>query len=147
MVLHAACHLFHDGELPHGLRDLSDLDLLLRYFGRDGNFWDMLPRRALELELARPLFYALRYARHFLKTPVPATVDADLVSAEPPLLKLMDAVFHRVLGPDHDSCRDLLTRPARLAAYVRAHWLRMPPLMLARHLLHKALISRREAPT
>lgn len=147
MVLHAACHLFHDGELPHGLRDLSDMDLLLRHFGRDGNFWDMLPKRALELELARPLFYALRYVRHFLKTPVPATVDAVLVSAEPPLLKLMDAVFHRALGPEHDSCRDSLTRPARLAAYVRAHWLRMPPFMLTRHLLHKALIKPEHAPT
>ena len=147
MVLHAACHLFHDGELPHGLRDLSDMDLLLRHFGRDGNFWEDLPERAAELELTRPLFYALRYARHFFGTPVPETVDAALQQAAPPLLTLMDKLFYRALGPEHDSYHDGLTRLARFAAYIRAHWLRMPPFMLTRHLLHKALISRREAPT
>jgi hypothetical protein len=31
------------------------------------------------------------------------------------------------------------TRPAiRFGAYVRGHWMRMPPLMLARHLIKKA---------
>ncbi len=146
MVLHAACHLFHDGELPHGLRDLSDMDLLLRHFGHDGDFWVALPKRAEELELTRPLFYAIRYTRHFFGTPVPQTVDAVLEKAAPLLLRLMDSVFYRALGPEHDSYHDGLSRPARFAAYIRAHWLRMPPLMLARHLLHKALISRKEAP-
>jgi hypothetical protein len=32
MVLHSATHLFYDGELNHGLRDLVDLDDLLRHF-------------------------------------------------------------------------------------------------------------------
>lgn len=147
MVLHAACHLFHDGELPHGLRDLSDMDLLMRHFGRDRNFWVELPDRAAELELARPLFYALRYTRHFFGTPIPDSVDEALVKAEPILLPLMDRMFYRALAPEHSSCRDFLTRPARFAAYVRAHWLRMPPFLLARHLLHKALIRPEHAPT
>lgn len=146
MVLHAACHLFHDGELPHGLRDLSDMDLLLRHFGRDEDFWLALPKRAEELELTRPLFYALRYTRHFFGTPVPQTVDAALQKAAPPMLKLMDSLFYRALGPEHDSYHDGLSQLARFAAYIRAHWLRMPPLMLARHLLHKALISRKASP-
>lgn len=147
MVLHAACHLFHDGELPHGLRDLSDMDLLMRHFGRDQDFWFTLPGRAAELDLARPLFYALRYTRHFFGTPIPDSVDEALVKAEPMLLPLVDRLFKRVLAPEHSSCRDYLTRPARFAAYVRAHWLRMPPLMLTRHLLHKALIRPERAPT
>lgn len=146
MVLHAACHLFHDGELPHGLRDLSDLDLLLRHFGQRPAFWDALPARAETLQLTRPLYYALRYVRHFFATPVPQPVDAALRQAAPARPALMDAMFARALGPAHDSYDDALSRPARFAAYVRAHWLRMPPLMLARHLLHKALISRDEAP-
>jgi hypothetical protein len=29
-ILHSATHLFHDSELSHGLRDLTDLDLLVR---------------------------------------------------------------------------------------------------------------------
>ena len=138
LVLHSACHLFHDGELPHGLRDLSDLDLQLRHWGKDRDFWPGLARRAAELELTRPLFYALRYARHFFGTPIPdalASLDA------PEYLPLMDALFKRALAPEHPSCEDAASRPARLAAYIRAHWLRMPPLMLAWHLLHKAFIS------
>lgn len=144
MVLHAACHLFHDGELPHGLRDLSDMDILMRHFGHDQQFWAALPERAAELELTRPLFYALRYVRHFFGTPVPETVDPALHKAAPRLVRLMDGMFLRALGPEHDSYQDVWSRPARLAAYIRAHWLRMPPLMLAWHLLHKALISRKE---
>src|SRR5581483_1442714 len=38
MVLHSATHLFHNEELTHGLRDLVDLDALLRHFGRDAAF-------------------------------------------------------------------------------------------------------------
>ncbi len=33
MVLHSATHLFNEGEFHRGLRDLNDLDLLLRHFG------------------------------------------------------------------------------------------------------------------
>ncbi|MBV8651910.1 MAG: nucleotidyltransferase family protein, partial [Alphaproteobacteria bacterium] len=32
MLLHSATHLFNEGEFHRGLRDLSDLDLLLRHF-------------------------------------------------------------------------------------------------------------------
>ena len=35
----------------------------------------------------------------------------------------------------------LLSPLARGALYLRGNWLRMPPLMLARHLFHKAFIS------
>ncbi len=139
MVLHSACHLFHDGELRHGLRDLSDLDLLLRYFSEAPGFWERLPRRAAELELTRPIYYALRYVHHFFQTPIPQSVDAALQEAAPSMLPFMDAMFQRVLGPDHSSYDDGFTRPAKLAAYVRAHWLRMPLHLLIPHLLHKAL--------
>jgi hypothetical protein len=32
-----------------------------------------------------------------------------------------------------------LRRPAAVFLYVRSHWLRMPPLLLARHLARKSL--------
>ena len=62
MVLHSATHLFHNEDLSQGLRDLADLDSLLRHFGQEPGFWEELPRRAAELDLARPLYYGLRYA-------------------------------------------------------------------------------------
>jgi len=142
-ILHSATHLFHDGELPHGLRDLTDLDLLLRDAAPGRDFWLRLTARADELQLSRSLFYALRYVRHFLDTPVPDSVMAALAPAAPnrATLALMDSIFTRVLAPDHASCADAYTPVARLAAFVRAHWLRMPAHLLIPHLFHKAFIS------
>ncbi|MES2263052.1 MAG: nucleotidyltransferase family protein [Pseudomonadota bacterium] len=147
LVLHSATHLFFDGELEHGMRDLADIDGLLRHFGTDIAFWQALTLRARRLELARPLFYALRYSSLLLHTPVPdeAMAAAAQGGGRPPapLLALMDQLFGRALLPAHSSCSDALTPAARLLLYIRANWLRMPPLMLARHLFHKAFLSPR----
>jgi hypothetical protein len=148
MVLHSAVHLFFDGEFEqHGLRDLVDLHRLLGEFGTQPGFWAGLPARARELELERPLFYALRYTRRLLGTPIPAEVEEQLRAAAPsrPLLWLMDRLFGRVLLPVHASCEDWFSGAARFALYVRGNWLRMPPLLLSRHLFHKAFLSPREA--
>lgn len=75
MVPHSATHLFHDGELAHGLRNLSDLDLLLRRFVADPAFWDALLACADKLTLGRPLLYALACLVSLLGTPVPAAVQ------------------------------------------------------------------------
>jgi hypothetical protein len=143
-ILHSATHLFHDGELPHGLRDLTDLDLLLREAAAHPGFWTRLTERAVQLQLQRSLFYAVRYTQYFLATPVPEPVMRALDSAapQPALLKLMDAIFSRALAPQHASCDDRWSGLARFAAYVRAHWLRMPLHLLLPHLFHKAFGKR-----
>jgi hypothetical protein len=143
MVLHSAVHLFYEGEFTHGLRNLFDIHRLLLQFGRQDGFWDGLPARARELELERPLFYALRYCRRLLGTTVPdATVEA-LAPDGPgrPLLALMDALFLRALLPYHPSCEDALTPVAHGMLYIRGNWLRMPFFLLLRHLFHKAFLS------
>ncbi|MET0961392.1 MAG: nucleotidyltransferase family protein [Noviherbaspirillum sp.] len=146
MVIHSACHLFHEEELDKGLRDLTDLDALLRYFAGAPGFWDGLSARAQELDLGRALFYALRFTTRLLHTPVP---DAVLRAAAPggpaPLLaSTMDALYGRALLPVHASCSDWLTGTARRALFIRAHWLRMPPGLLVRHLAHKAVAGRKD---
>jgi len=145
-ILYAATLMFHDGELPHGLRDLSDLDLLLRQAASEANFWSRLLIRAEEMELGRPLFYALRYAQDFFDTPVPDEVQAGLTSVAPSraTLRLMDGIYTRMLAPQHHSCEDDLAPLARQAVYLRAHWLRRPPRLLVPHLLHKVFISPRQ---
>jgi hypothetical protein len=147
MVLHSAVHLFCDGEFDKGLRDLIDIHRLLQRFGGDPAFWTRLPARAVELEIGRPLFYALRYAGALLDSPIPPEVIAALRPAGPnPLLRaLMDQLFGRALLPHHASCTGRLTGAAAFLLYVRGNWLRMPPLMLARHLFHKAFISPKPA--
>lgn len=148
MLLHSATHLFHDGELPHGLRDLTDLDLLLRHFALIPDFWPRLQIRAQELALERPLFYAMRYVQHFLDTPIPEIFARAIRPYAPnqTMLALMDAMFTRALAPMHASCEDAFTPLARKAAFVRAHWLRMPPYLLFPHLFHKAFMEPRYDP-
>jgi Uncharacterised nucleotidyltransferase len=146
MVLHSATHLFHEGELERGFRGLVDIDALLREFSPQNGFWDRLVPRALELDLSRPLFYALRYTGLMLGTPIPATV-IEAVANTPggrrpaPMRVLMDALFLRALRPFHPTCADGFTPLARWLLYLRGHWLRMPPGLLLIHLLRKAVTS------
>jgi hypothetical protein len=146
MVLHSAVHLFHEGELHNGLRDLIDIDSLLCHFGNSSAFWIELVERAQTLELTRPLFYAIRYSTRLLHTTIPPATIKAIDSARPNrfILALMDALYSRALLPMHPSCSDWLTGIAHGLLFVRANWLRMPPLLLARHLLHKAFISPKE---
>ncbi len=147
MVLHAAVHLFDDGEFVNGLRDLDDINRLLRHFSAPPNFgpdfWDVLTARASTLRLERPLHYALRYAARFLGTPVPPRILRDPVPAPAPAVSLlMDFAFERALRPLHPSCGDRLTGLALGFLYLRGHCLRMPLRLLLPHLLRKAVMRR-----
>ncbi len=140
MVLHSMTHLFHNEELSHGLRDLSDLDLLLRDFGAAASFWPALVERARELDLSRPLYYGLRHVRQAFGTPVPDSTLAAVDALGPrwPVNRWMDGLLQRALRPPHPTAADPLTAPALFLLYVRAHWLRMPPHLLVRHLAIKS---------
>lgn len=143
MALHSATHLFHNEQLDHGLRDLVDLDCLLRHFSDLPTFWPTLVMRAQELELTRSLFYALRYATQILNTPIPPLAIQAIQIGSPNrlLLALMDLLFTHAMLPNHPSCSNWFAVIARKALYIRATWLRMPPLLLARHLFQKTFIS------
>jgi len=98
------------------------------------------------LELSRPLFYALRYTRGLLGTEVPGQtlMRAEVGRPSRGVLQLMDTLLMRGLRPRHVLCDDWLSAPTLGLLYVRAHWLRMPPLLLARHLLQKAFAKQDE---
>lgn len=141
MLLHCAAHLFHDGEVAGALRDVVDLDGLMRHFGSDQGFWTGLVPRARELELVRPLFYGLRYTTRLLGTPVPADVVAEAEAFAPPapVLALMDRLIPTALVPGHPERTGYWAAVAGLLLYIRSHWLRMPPLLLAAHLTRKTI--------
>lgn len=141
MVLHSATHLFHEGEPDNLLRDLTDLDELLRHFGAQEAFWHTLIARARLLQLNEPLRLALRYATRLLDTPVPVDVMQETAALAPSKgrQKLLDAIYLRVLQPQHSSTADAYSALARKLLYIRSHWLRMPPHLLVYHLGHKAL--------
>ncbi|WP_174287372.1 nucleotidyltransferase family protein [Sphingomonas bacterium] len=119
MIVHAAAHLFADGDLAGGLRNLWDIHCLIVEFGTDG-----LTARAKHHGLTPHMMRAARQANALFGTPIPERWRVR---------ESLDPLF----------CRRLLardgwgraTRPVtRFAFYVRSHWLRMPPAMLARHL-------------
>jgi len=139
MVLHSAAHAFQDGDLVHGLRDLVDLDDLLRYHAAETDFWDRLLRRGVELDLARPLYYALRYSRSLLHTPVPRDVMEEAERFAPVKLAclIMDRLVGHAVNDRLSGAPGLLKTVAAWTLYMRQHWLRMPPWLLACHLLHQ----------
>jgi hypothetical protein len=141
-VLHSAAHLFLDSELRDRLRDLVDLDGLMRLFSqRRRDFWDDLGARAAELGLEQPLALACHFCALWLDTPVPPALQRRLAArALNPvrrawLLPLLDAV----LTPTEPDATD--TRAQNRAATVllaRYHAQRMPLRLLLPHLWHKA---------
>lgn len=83
--MHSSAHLFQDGDLAGGLRDLVDSDCLLLHFGKvEPGFWDRLVPRAMELDLVRPLFYALRFCRRLLRTEIPERTRREIRAGRPP---------------------------------------------------------------
>nr|WP_208403918.1 nucleotidyltransferase family protein [Sphingomonas insulae] len=120
MLVHAAAHLLADGDLAGALRNLWDIHCLIEDHGIDG-----LAARARHHGLSREVDRALRLVRRLFGTPVP----------EMPARWADVLYLRRVLARD-DWGRPI--RPfTRLAFYIRSHWLRMPPAMLARHLWTK----------
>lgn len=141
MVLHAMTHLMFGEDLADALRELVDIDDLLRHFGKhEPGFWTRFWPRAEQLDLARPAFYGLRYAGALLGTPVPAAVAAASRAGAPPtsVIRLMDQLVPQALFPAHPDAALRRTGLARTLLYVRSHWIRMPAPMLARHLGYKA---------
>lgn len=149
MVLHSVTHLFMEGDPEEGLRlrDLVDASELMTHFGKEQTFWEGLIPRACELDLQRPLYYGIRYAQRLLGLYIPGDV-LNAVSQHgpmPPIRHLMDVLAPLALMPQHPDFPNRRGRIARWLLYIRAHWLRMPPLLLLGHLTRKGLNKRHGA--
>lgn len=117
MLVHAAAHLFADGDLAGGLRNLWDVHRLVAEFGTEH-----LAERARHHGLSAQTARAVRLAAWLYG-------DAEALTA-------VDRLYVRRLLARDGWGR--ATRPfIRLGFYVRSHWLRMPSLLLARHLWTK----------
>jgi hypothetical protein len=117
MLVHAAAHLFADGDLAGGMRNLWDVHCLVEQFGTRG-----LDDRAAHHGLGPQVARALRLA---------AALYGDGGVLNP-----ADRLYLRRLTA-RDGWGRAIRPVTRLGFYVRSHWLRMPPSMLARHLWTK----------
>jgi hypothetical protein len=132
IIIHAAAHLLADGDLAGGLRNLWDIDRLLRAFASDAGFWPELAAHARRHQLLAPVGRALRLARRLYGTPVDSKIAGRAHLSD----RLFEARLLARNGWGQEANPGL-----RFGFYVRSHWLRMPPLMLARHLWMKAIRS------
>ncbi len=115
-LIHCAAHLFADGDLAGGLRNLWDFHCLM---------CDGVDEAAL---LARAEAQGLRSA-----TARCIRLSTHIYGKQSARLTLTDRLFLRRLTARNGWGQE--TRPfTRLVFYIRSHWLRMPPLMLMRHL-------------
>lgn len=142
-VLHVAVHLFQDSDCTNRLRELVDIDALIRTHAASG-LDDVLPRQAAIHGLGRPLWYALRYAQAWLGTPVSPALARAVGEFAPALFvqRAMDGLVHRAIFPPHPDSRPARRRPlTHRILEGRAVWLRMPPGLLIYHAAMKALRS------
>ncbi|OAN57845.1 MULTISPECIES: nucleotidyltransferase domain-containing protein [unclassified Sphingobium] len=116
-IIHAAAHMLADGDLQGGLRNLWDIYCLLS---------DADPA-ALEARAVRHgLLSHVRQARRL----------AAALYGDGARLTLRDRLVRaRLLA--RNGWGQETAKPLVFAFYLRSHWLRMPPLMLARHLWTK----------
>ena len=139
LVVHAALHRLGDGEHERALRDLWDLDRMLRAWGRDAAFREALEARAAEFRAERAVAYALRAAYAVFATPIPGPLLARLERRG--RCRAGARVVVPLLLRAADPARPPAWRgegAARLAMYVRGHWTRMPARLLLPHLARKA---------
>jgi len=148
-VLHAAAHLFQDSDCVGKLRDLVDIDGLVRHFSatQGERFWQDLGESASLHGLGRPLWYALAFGCAWLDTPVPPPVWDEMRAHRPPATSRwpMSVLAGRVLPPIHpDAEAGAVERVAASILEFRALWLRMPPWTLAYHSVSKLVRSMRK---
>lgn len=145
VVLHAMSHLMFDGDLADKLRDLVDTHDLLTYFAdRDSSFWQNLLDRAEELDLTRPAYYSIRYVNLLLDMHIPDNIIKHSRKWSPPgiVVWFMDRAVPRALYPQHPDRPTRMTELYRLLLYMRSHWIKMPPWLLAYHLSYKFIRTR-----
>ncbi|WP_255771998.1 MULTISPECIES: nucleotidyltransferase family protein [Halorhodospira] len=146
LVLHAIVHLFSETDWDRGLRDLYDIHALIEHFRAQHGpvFWEELLDEAEALRVAWLVEPAIRCCQSRFGTAIPESVERRLRDhvASPPARWLSRRMFHHALN-GRVSATPWIDLLARAFVFLRGHWLKMPPLLLARHLFYKAFLAPR----
>lgn len=137
-LLHRSAHLFVDGDLHNSLRELVDLHGLLTLYEQDEGFRQALLPRALEIDLAKPLYYAIYFCHKLLSWKVPAGWLEELERNAGIGRAFTCMLIEQQLRSTDPSVYTWKQRLSGWLLFLRSHWLRMPPWMLAKHLLGQA---------
>jgi Uncharacterised nucleotidyltransferase len=127
MVIHATAHLFADGDLSGGLRNLWDIRCLIGEFAEQGDFWVRLAERGERHGLGAEVGRALRLSNALFGTAIPKGQDR---------WDRQDKWYiTRIVA--RDGWGRETHKFIRFCFYVRSHLIRMPLPMLIRHLWTK----------
>jgi hypothetical protein len=139
-VLHSAAHLFFESELRDRVRDLVDIDGLVRVFLADHAIQQDLLLRAADLHLREALNLGMLDCFAWLGTPLaPSTRAALEIHGKRRLMRrsilaLMQAALAPVEPEKDGALQQTIAGKVLLARY---HLWRMPPHLLVQHLLRK----------
>lgn len=138
MILHSVVHLFQDGEIRSSLRNLLEQHDMYSEFGQNEEFWLKLVPRAIELGLTRSLYYSLHFTKNIFNTDIPKNVIDEINQFRPGTLTmwLMNWMVPAVISPTLGA-RGMNRWICQNGLYIRSHWLKMPPFLLAKHLTIK----------
>ena len=139
-VLHVCAHVFQDSDLAEMLRDVSDVDALLREYATRPGFADELVARARVHGLGRALWYGAEFSGALFGTPGADTLKAALAFAAPGVAarRAMAGLGARALLPESpDRLPSLARRGARQLLFLRYLFLRFPLRLLVLHAAYK----------
>lgn len=142
MVLHSVVHLFQDGEIRSSLRNLLEQHDMYSEFGEDSLFWEKLLPRAVELGLIRSLYYSLHFSKMIFSTTIPDDVLNSMKPRGPGALanSVMNWMVPAVISPTFGA-KGINRWVCQNGLYMRSHWLKMPPLLLVKHLTIKFFLN------
>ncbi|WP_163834863.1 nucleotidyltransferase domain-containing protein [Spartinivicinus ruber] len=139
MVLHAVVHLGYDADYHNRIRDLYDIDQLLKYGEQHvADFWLQLQERAVKLGVTSPLVDILWLLQQFFATSVNEKLLAELSRQPTPIQRMKYWAMPEAILPLARGQARLQKKLACQLLYLRSHWLKMPPLLLLHHLSRKA---------
>ncbi|WP_430414584.1 nucleotidyltransferase domain-containing protein [Parasphingorhabdus sp.] len=129
MTCHCVAHVMADGDFAGGLRNLWDFHgLVTEFSAHNVRFWQQLEQRAQRHQLLQHVRWAAVLSHQLYGTAIPEQWSAGS--------KIRDRLtLHRLTA--RDGYGRETRKLTRLIFYIRSHWLRMPPMMLAKHLWTK----------
>lgn len=140
-ILHSAAHLFWDPEPLERVRDLVDIDGLMRAAPESAHlspeaFADRIQARARQLRLEEPLALAVCCCAQWFRTPLPGHLIED--SRRRLSSRIWLPVFQFLLEPAPvEGARPWRQRASSQLVLARYHWNRMPLRQLVPHLTRK----------
>ena len=130
LTLHSIVHLFLNEDIPHGVRDIHDIYMLLTEFSNE-TYWQDLFSLAKEVNFITELKLAILVTNKLFdyEFKLPAGLTIEYSKKE----NWLAAIYVKALGPKHYLTSNTVKALSLALVYVRGHMQKMPLTILIRH--------------